>query len=632
MCQRVWVCSSVILFLLFGASFIFTGSSNTGGQLRGRGRVPSSSPNSDMNKGLQFRLSEGAEQSDKSAPTGPARAAVLPEDDAQSLLQRLKPIKTEPTDEQEFAFRDRSLPPPLTGKTINDTFPASDQHAGPGQTATGPLEVLRYAPEGDVPLAPHLTVTFSQPMVAVTSVEDLAARTVPVKLSPQPPGKWRWIGAKTVLFEPEHRFPMATSYSVEVPAGVKSAVGETLKSAKTWTFATPPPTVKTSYPQSGPRRRDQIMFVEFDQKVDPSAVLSKIRVGSGRSDLKTRLASQSEIDSDEEIARLAKSAQEGRWLAFRATSDAPDGISLALPAASTISVSISAGTPSLEGPLVTTKQQGFAFQTYSPLKILEARCGYNGCHPLEPWSIQFNNPLDEGSFQQSQIRVQPEVPGLKVQIFGSNMVISGLTRGRTTYRLTFDASIKDQFGQTLGKEAVQTFNVLSAEPSLAAAKDGMVVLDPYGPPRYSVYSTNYSTLKVSLYAVAPEDWSKYNAYIRARQQYGSQDSARAVPPGRLVVAKDMPVGGEPDEMTATAIDLSPALSGGHGQVVVVIEPPGTTGARNRYRQGPIIAWVQATGIGLDAYVDGTDLIGWATSLKDGKALEGVDITLLPGGR
>src|SRR5262249_12841912 len=209
MCQRLWVFSSVILFLLFGASFIFTSSSDAGSQLRGRPRRSPASTGDDMNKGLQFRLSEGAEQAERREPAGPVRAAALPESDAQSLLQRLKPIKSEPSDEQEFAFRERSLPPPLTGKTINDTFPSSERHPGPVEAAAGLLEVVRYAPEGDVPLAPHLTVTFSQPMVAVTSVEDLAARTVPVKLSPQPPGKWRWIGTKTVLFEPEHRFPMA---------------------------------------------------------------------------------------------------------------------------------------------------------------------------------------------------------------------------------------------------------------------------------------------------------------------------------------------------------------------------------------------------------------------------------------
>ena len=64
--------------------------------------------------------------------------------------------------------------------------------------ATKPLEVLRWMPEGEVPLAPELSVTFSQPMVAVTSQED-AAKTTPVKLTPQPKGNWRWIGTRTIL-------------------------------------------------------------------------------------------------------------------------------------------------------------------------------------------------------------------------------------------------------------------------------------------------------------------------------------------------------------------------------------------------------------------------------------------------
>src|SRR5262249_1755859 len=314
---------------------------------------------------------------------------------------------------------------------------------------------------------------------------------------------------------------------------------------------------------------------------------------------------------------------------FRAISDAPDGTSLAIPADSQITVSIGQGTPSLEGPLQTTAPQTFGFPTYGPLKIEEARCGYEDCRPMQPWSIRFNNPLDDAAFQQSQVRVQPEVPGMKVQIFGNNMMINGLTRGRTTYKVTLDASVKDQFDQTLGKVAVETFNVQSAEPSLAAAKDGIVVIDPYRPPRYSVFSTNYPTLKVSLYSVAPEDWNKYLGYIRARQQYGDQQSSRAVPPGRLVLSKDLAISGEPDQMAETAIDLSPALANGHGQVVVVVEPPGHPNPRNRSRQSPIIAWAQVTGIGLDAFVDGGDLIGWATSLKDGKPIEGAEFTLVP---
>jgi len=76
--------------------------------------------------------------------------------------------------------------------------------------------VIRYSPEGDVTLAPNLSITFSQPMVAVSSQQE-AAENIPVKLLPQPPGKWRWVGTKTLVFQPEGRFPMATQYSVTVP-------------------------------------------------------------------------------------------------------------------------------------------------------------------------------------------------------------------------------------------------------------------------------------------------------------------------------------------------------------------------------------------------------------------------------
>src|SRR5262252_3115285 len=122
-------------------------------------------------------------------------------------------------------------------------------------------------------------------MVAVTSVEDLAAANVPVKLKPQPPGKWRWLGTKTLHFVPDGRFPMATDYSVEVPAGVKSALGASLGATKKWSFDTPPPQLKSGYPGSyGPQRRDVLMFAAFDQQIDPAVVLSHIRVRAAGAD------------------------------------------------------------------------------------------------------------------------------------------------------------------------------------------------------------------------------------------------------------------------------------------------------------------------------------------------------------
>ena len=59
---------------------------------------------------------------------------------------------------------------------------------------------------------------------------------MPVRLSPQPPGKWHWIGTRTLSFEPDVRFPMA-QYSVVVPADEISS-GRDASAGKSWTFTT----------------------------------------------------------------------------------------------------------------------------------------------------------------------------------------------------------------------------------------------------------------------------------------------------------------------------------------------------------------------------------------------------------
>ncbi|MDT4953339.1 MAG: alpha-2-macroglobulin [Acidobacteriota bacterium] len=582
--------------------------------------------------GLQFRLSEGADQPERQPANNTAPTSRLSESEVQNVLKRLPPVKAEAGDEQEFALRERSLPPPRTGKTINVSFPSSEAQPTPA-TASGPLEVSRFSPEGDVPLAPQLSITFSQPMVAVTSNDDLAAQDVPVKLTPQPAGKWRWVGTKTLLFVPDGRFPMATQYSASVVAGTKSANGGALAANKTWTFSTPPPSVKASYPYSGtPTARDTLMFVEFDQRIDPAAALNTIKVTAmgSSTQLKIRLATQEEIAADKSISQLVKDADKGRWLVFRAINSETGETRLALPADSNINVQVGPGTPSAEGPRTTTKAQSFSFHTYGAFRITDYRCGYNKqCSPFDAWTITFSNPVDAAAFDQSQIRVEPAMQSMKTQIYGNALYITGTKRGRTAYKVTFINSIKDIFGQTLGKDASVTFNVGIAPPSLVSSGKAFVALDPSAPRSFSLYSINHSTLKVRLYAVGPEDWEKFVSYMRfVYDYYEDKTLKQTTPPGRLVYSKTVEVKGTPDEMAETALDLTPALTEGLGQVIVVVE--GGAGSKKRERQS-VEAWVQATNIGLSAFVDNTDLFAWATSLKEGKPLKDVELTIQPLG-
>ncbi|HEU0177683.1 MAG TPA: Ig-like domain-containing protein, partial [Blastocatellia bacterium] len=567
------------------------------------------------------------------APTIAApHSSPLPDDATLNLLKRLPVMTGGANDKKDFALRERSLPPPRTGRVSDEPFPPATTSDAPGDSTAGPLEVLRFAPEGAVELAPHLSVTFSQPMVSVTSSEDLAAAQPPVKLSPQPAGKWRWIGTKTLLFEPDGRFPMATEYTVEIPAGTKSAAGRALSATKQWRFATPPLTLKSQSPTGKSQPRNPLLFIEFDQKIDQAALLKHVVMRAGGREWPLRLATAQEIADDEEIKELAANAEPGRWLAFRAEE--------VLPADSVVTVSVALGAPSAEGPRVTTDELKFSFETYGQLRVVDSGCGYgarrNECSPWVNWRVRFSNQLDR-DFDPAKVRVEPELAGLKVEAnyYSDDLIIEGNARPRTDYRVTLDASLKDIYGQTLGQPVTLNFTTGPMEPSLSVPGGGMVTLDPAGQKRISIYSVNHESLRVTLYAAAPEDYGRFMGAMRARFTY--QRNNYPPPPfpeiGRLVFSETIKIVAQPDEITVTPIDLRPALRDGLGHALLIVEP--TANVTTTYGQQFIPTWIQATEIGLDAFADQTQLLGWATSLKDGKPISGARLELLeeaPGGK
>lgn len=573
-----------------------------------------------------FRLSEGVEQQPESVPVPVAEATPLTEQEVDQILVRLPAIQTETADIQEFALPEESLPPPLTGETIEAPFPPAEAAAPPEEVPSGPLEVLRFSPEGDVPIVPNLSVTFSQPMVPLSSHKELSAQDVPVILTPDVPGHWRWVGTKTLFFEADvegiDRFPMATEYTVTIPAGTKSATGSELAKEVRWSFRTPPPTLQTRYPTGGPQRLDPLMFVSFDQRIDPAAVLETIHVTAGGESFPVRMATEEEIQADKTMSRIIAGAQEGRWVAFRATR--------AFPSNTTVTVNVGPNTPSAEGPLVTDEVQSFTFQTYGPLLVVEVGCSYSPdqCSPFTPWFVRFTNPIDTAKFDASMIQVSPELPDMRVEIFGNTISIRGATKGRTTYQVTLSADIPDIFGQTLGKDQTFRIEVGPAEPFMTVNGGDLVVLDPSGPPTYSVFTVNIDRIKVQGYAVEPED---YPAFLEYGQGFYRNEKG-VNPPGKLVMSETIRVKGAEDVLVETPIDLAAALPRGKGHVVLILEP----------EQGPISSlfnrrvsdfsrrvWVQATNIGLDAFVDNDQMVAWANDLETGAPLNGVEMQLWP---
>ncbi len=568
-------------------------------------------------EGLQLELSEDDPRGAAVEVLPPVDARVLSEAETRALLARAPALEADGDEGTAFAFRPASQPPPLTGARVEMPFPPEVPATAP-DVASGPLSVVRYSPEGAVPIAPHLSVTFDQPMVAVTS-QDEAARVRPVKISPEPPGKWRWIGAKTVLFEPSalDRFPMATTYKVEVPAGTASATGGALSEAKSWTFTTPPPTVVGAYPTHGPHRRDPVVALTFDQAVDPDAVAEHVTLTSRGTAFPLRRATADEIAADPSAKAMSE-----RGVASRMVFLHPAEL---LPAATSFQVVVGAGTPSAEGPNVTAKPQTSEFRTYDPLSVARQYCWQNGktCMPGGQFTITMNNPLDEDAFDPESVIVEPAIPRQNVWVSGSQLVVGGNSAAHTTYAVTLPATLRDTFGQTLGAPTTLRFTTGGLPPSFQGPSREVMVLDPSARPAMSIFTVNHRRMRVRVFRAGPEHFAAFSSWMR-RSRYDGVNQGE--PPLQRLADQTVEVAGYVDDtLIETAIDLSPWLNDGLGQVVVWVEPkPQST---KTWEQIHVIRWVQATKIGLSAFRDGQSLLGWATNLADGAPLEGVELTV-----
>lgn len=572
--------------------------------------------------GLGFRLTDADPERParaKSAPATPLTAA-----DAQRVLSKLPPFKAA-AQAKSFALREKSMPAPRPGETIKTAFPPAAGPPPATPTPKGPVGVTRFQPEGEVSMAPSLSVTFSEPMVELTSHADLAQKGVPVRLTPEPPGSWRWVGTQTLIFEPkEERLPMATEYQVEIPAGTRSANGQSFAQTKSWRFATPPLRVESFMPRQwdGPTDLEPLLYATFDQRIDTNAVLGAFVLRAGQRTFPVRLAGEEEIEKSRPARAARERAKKDRFIAIKPVSPLPKNTSF--------EAAFKAGTPSAEGKRLTTSDQSFSFRTYGPLVAESLTCGWDDhCPPLTPWYLRFSNPLDEKTFDKNLISVTPPLPEKRVELSGSSLVIRGRSKGRTKYKVTVGPELGDTFGQKLDKPATLEIQVDSAEPFLFPEQEEMLVLDPAFGPKIGVFSINRPRLKVRLYAVEPADFARYQKWRRDWDWEGKLGE----PPGRLISNRAVDVKGAADELTETSIDLGPALSGGVGQVLAIVEPP-THPPPDRwgYRSRQWVrVWLQVTKIGLTAFTDSTEGHVFATSLADGAPLAGIDVAVEPRG-
>lgn len=555
-------------------------------------------------------------------------------------------------EENAIRVRDKSLaPPPKSGMVLPAPFPPPSQDRaeqpfdpsllsefGQEEQQPPPLTITRFTPT--ISFIDHalssVSLTFSQPMVALSSVSNVEseAACLPISLTPEVEGKWRWIGTQTVQFDAKHRLPFSTAFTLSVAQGCKSSIGGILLSGFSHTFSTSPPRVIQWSPSSSPTSLSPLFLICFNQLISSPSILSHIHLSlDGDLNLGPKFSSDDfelveETLAEKEWPNFITKEVAGNWVAFKLREKL-------LERFTSYVLCVPSGCPSAEGDLASLEDWSTSFSTYGPLVIesTDNHSSFYSNNTEKPcWELRFSNELDHLSVSKIAVHVSPSIQDFDVihTIGSSSISLQPLPRPDTTYSVTLDASIKDIYGQHLdASKRTAEFKSGPVHPleGSVLGPNNMIILNPsaLADPFISLTVYNFSSLRIQLYQVDASDWSSPDLPSANMMQYAEGKNCVV---GKQVHDHEVELQVQRDEPHEHHIPLSPFLQHEQehvGQLLVIAEPTERAwmqcqGASSSYKFRDIVcAWVQCTNLSVDVFPDpvARSLTAWVSSLNTG---------------
>ncbi len=526
---------------------------------------------------------------------------------------------------------------------------SDDGRSQANATATGPLTVTRISHSGAVDDLKRLTISFSQPMIELSTVSQ--TNSIDTKqfasITPEPKGAWQWAGSQTLIFTPDGPgFPKATKYTVTVPASANSISGSKIDKSYRYDISLPAVKIAKFHPtETSLENQKPLLIALFNQNIDREKVLAKTHLLVGKRNIPIQIVSGAEYGNRLKQEYAATQLDERpkakqSWFGTSSLAQLPHETDKnfvafepveSLPKNSTIKITFDKNMPSEEGPLTSEIAEERVFTTAPPLKLVtneikfatttkeQANQGFEDNY-VQRQTFKFNNPIDFEKFEPSMVSISPAVEEFEIitprqrckhgkyeSTTDDAISIHGHFKPYTRYTVAFSEKIVDKFGQPLGKKQtaiLQTSGLVQA----ISPYHSFITLDPNKPLVHSIWGQGAEKLKVEIRKVAAEDWSKFNREHRT--------TAGTV--GSLLATKEFnlrTLGKKID------IDLKPYIDGKYGHLFLTASLIGPTQKQTRMNY-----WIQVSDLSLDAYFRGK-LHVLASNLSDGKPVEGVELTL-----
>ena len=470
----------------------------------------------------------------------------------------------------------------------------------------GDLRLVHMSPQGPTTqahMAERLVAIFDHPMVPLQEIPEGDGSSF-LKVEPSVPGKFRWMGTRTLTFTPSGRFPYGTEVKVTIPAGTVSLDGYSLKQDFAWTFRTITPEVVSHIPGDGGQwvRLDSPVRLVFNQAVEEGpakqfVVLTEISPEGRTTELDFSLGRLSSQEIKEE---KLESAADNILILKLSNRLRPD---------CTYTVTVKAGLPGREGVLGLKSDFIFNFETYKTfaLEKIEPR---EAISPHDSLRIDFTNSVSYKDLA-SKVRFKPEVKipdyYLEWDSTSDSIWLNLPFAPETSYTLTIPADLKDEFGNELGREMKFEFRTTSYPPSVRMTT-GHGVIESYAQAMYSFTALNKDQVRLQAGEV-PLD--RIVPLISADKAFWSSENF-APYTGFYTLEKAIDIQAPRNTRKLVPLDLREVLKRDKGFVFLQLD----TRDKEKWDRYPK-AFLQVTELGITGKFSADSQVIWVTELKTG---------------
>ncbi|MDZ4217105.1 MAG: Ig-like domain-containing protein, partial [Candidatus Gracilibacteria bacterium] len=382
----------------------------------------------------------------------------------------------------------------------------------------GTPHLISRIPEIDaveVPTDGSITMVFDMPMIPLTQIQGAAAdrrfQDWTATISPPLPGHWRWLGTTTIAYVPDEGLKAATKYTISVPAGISTPLGDQTQEDYSWSFETQRPEAQAINPvpiegetiqQYGPKSQ---VLLSFNLPMSLGSAKDHIRF--------YREEINAYKDPDPLANTTEMSLKAHRYHRFETENGAEtDETTLVLEPVETLEfngtymIQISAGITSTEGDLGSPEDQFFHFSTVGDLTVMRGYYEYFGIQ------LDFSNSIVEETLRPN-LSIDPlpeDWENTDVQVYSwdkSYLRFYPQLRPSTLYTVRINTGLRDQFGQSLKEPYQFEFTTEPVPSRVFIHSDGEFgIFERERPPVYYLNAVNVSELTLKFTPLSLTDF------------------------------------------------------------------------------------------------------------------------------